>query len=78
MKVLIDNQAALIIIKCGANWRTRYFAVRGHRLNEEHTAGRAELLHCPTKVMLADALTKLATAAVIAILHMAMYGIIPL
>ena len=78
IQVLIDNQAALTITKCGANWRTRYFAVRGHRLHEEHQIGRAELLHCPTKAMLADALTKLAPAPVIQVLHEAMRGrIIP-
>ena len=74
VKVLIDNQAALTIATCGANWRTRYFAVRGHRLHEEHQLGRAELVHCPTKAMLADALTKLAPAPVIAVLHAAMQG----
>ena len=37
--VMVDNQAALTIAKCGANWRTRYFAVRGHRLHEEHERG---------------------------------------
>ena len=77
VKVLIDNQAALTITKCGANWKTRYFAVRGHRLHEEHQAGRAELLHCPTKDMLADTLTKLASAPVIHILHEAMQGRFP-
>ena len=77
VKVLIDNQAALTITKCGANWRTRYFAVRGHRLHEEHQIGRAQLLHCPTKEMLADALTKLASAPVISVLHEAMQGRLP-
>ena len=28
VKVLVDNQAAITITTCGANWRTRYFAVR--------------------------------------------------
>ncbi len=58
ISVLVDNQAALTIAKCGATWRTRYFAVRGARLNEEHLAGSALLKHCPTKIMLADALTQ--------------------
>ena len=35
IKVLIDNKAALTIAMCGAAWRTRYFAVRGHRLHQE-------------------------------------------
>ena len=28
LRVFIANQAALTITKCGANWRTTYFAVR--------------------------------------------------
>ena len=58
---------------CGANWRTRYFAVRGHRLHEEHERGAAELVHCPTAKMIADSLAKLATAPVIQTLHAASY-----
>jgi hypothetical protein len=76
VKVMIDNQAALTIAKCGANWRTRYFAVRGHRLHLEHECGRATLLHCPTAVMIADTLTKLASPVVIEVLHQAMQGIV--
>ena len=52
--------------------------MRGHRLHEEYTVGKVELLHCPTKEMLADALTKLAPAPVIAFLHEAMHGGQPL
>ena len=74
---MIDNKAALTIAMCGAAWRTRYFAVRGHRLHQEYKAGRAELVHCPTKAMLADALTKLAPAPVIQVLHEAMNGFFP-
>ena len=65
VRVMIDNQAALTIAMCGASWRTRYSAVRVHRLHEEHQHGRAELLHCPTKDMLVDTLSKLATSPVI-------------
>ena len=77
IKVLIDNKAALTIAMCGAAWRTRYFAVRGHRLHQEYERGRATLLHCPTKDMLADVLTKLAPAPVIQVLHDAMKGKFP-
>ena len=49
--------------------RTRYFAVRGHRLHEEHQAGRAKLEYCKNDVMLVDALTKLAHAPVLETLH---------
>ena len=52
----------------------QYFAFRGHRLHEEHELGRATLLHCPTKDMLADALTKLSTASVLGVLQEAMQG----
>jgi len=75
--VMIDNQAAITIAENGPNWRTRYFGVRGHRLQEESQAGRAEIMHCPTKDMLADALTKLASVGVIEILHAAMNGAMP-
>ena len=74
VRILIDNKAALTIAECGATWRTRYFAVRGHRLHEEHSTGRAILEHCKTDVMLADALTKLAPAGVISLLHSAMHS----
>ena len=74
---MIDNKAALSIAMCGAAWRTRYFAVRGHRLNQEYNNNRATLLHCPTKDMLADVLTKLAPAPVIQVLHNAMNGVFP-
>ena len=77
VRVLVDNQAAITITKCGANWRTRYFGVRGHRLHEECQIGRAELLHCPTDKMLADALTKLASPNVIQVLLEAMQGRLP-
>ena len=76
-RVLIDNKAALTIAMCGANWRTRYFAVRGHRLYEEHQRGAADLLHCPTQDMIADSLTKLAAAPVIQITQKAMEGVFP-
>ena len=77
LRIFIDSQAALTIAKCGANWRTRYFAVRGHQHHEEHARGAIELLHCPTAGMVADALTKLATAPVIEVLHSAMEGLLP-
>ena len=46
-------------------------------MHEECLIGHCELLHCPTKVMLADALTKLASVQVISVLHEAMAGRIP-
>ena len=68
VRLLVDNKAALTIAECGGSWRTRYFAVRGHRLHEEHVTGRAIIEHCKTELMLADALTKLASAPVVATL----------
>ena len=74
VRLLIDNKAAFTIAECGASWRARYFAVRGHRLHEEYSAGRATLEHCKTDVMLADALTKMAPTSVVCTLHAAMHG----
>ena len=73
VRLLIDNKAALTIAECGATWRTRYFSVRGHRLQEEYAKGRVSLEHCKTDVMVADALTKLAPITVVACLHAAMH-----
>ena len=75
--VLIDNQAALTAATLGATWRTRYYAVRAKRLLEEGAQGRAVLRHCPTKEMIADGLTKLATPDVLKLLHDAVEGRLP-
>jgi hypothetical protein len=75
--VLVDNQAAITITTCGSQWKTRYFGVRGNRLHDECVIGRARLIHCPTKIMLADALTKLAATPVIEVLLDAMKGKLP-
>ena len=77
MQLFIDNKAPLTIAGCGANWRTRYFAVRAHRLHEEIKRGAATLDHCPTDIMVADALTKLGTSNLFHILHEAMAGRFP-
>ena len=77
IEVLIDNAAALKAAMIGPGWRTRYFAVRAKRLLEEGRCERAILKHCPTKAMVAAALTKLATADVISILIEAMEGRLP-
>ena len=75
--VRIDNKAALTAASLGATWRTRYFAVRAKRLLEENAQGRVLMTHCQTKDMVADALTKLATANVIQVLVNAMDGCLP-
>ena len=77
IEVMIDNKAALTAASLGATWRTRYFAVQAQRLLEENQQGRAQLTHCHTKDMVADALTKLATASVIQVLVNAMDGCLP-
>ena len=46
-------------------------------MHHEYEAKRAELLHCPTADMLADALTKLSPSDVIRTLHDAMNGKFP-
>ena len=76
-KLLIDNKAAIAITECGANWRTRYFAVRGKRLHEEHARGSVSLEHCKTGDMIADGLTKLASHPVLETLYQAMAGNLP-
>ena len=53
------------------------FHVRGNRLHDECVIGRASLVHCPTKIMLADALTKLAATPMIEVLLEAMKGNLP-
>ena len=75
--VYIDNKAALTAATLGATWRTRYYAVRARRLLEESRQQRLRIEHCPTADMLADALTKLAAAEVIAKLRSAMIGSLP-
>ena len=74
---MIDNKAALTAASLGATWRTRYYAVRAKRLLEENQQGRVQFKYCPTKEMVADALTKLATANVIQVLVNAMDGRLP-
>ena len=64
VEVMIDNKAALTAASLGATWRTRYYAVRAKRLLEENQQGRVHVKYCPTREMVADALTKLATANV--------------
>ena len=75
--LLLDNAAALAITENGASWRTRYFSVRGARIREEMSSGRLAIGHQPTKEMVADGLTKLATAEVMNNLRAAMGGDFP-
>ena len=77
LEVLIDNKAALTTASLGATWRTRYYAVRAQRLRQEHQAGKIVLTYCPTKLMVADTLTKLATSEVIGVLLAAMNSQLP-
>ena len=74
---MIDNKAALTAASLGATWRTRYYAVRAKRLLEENQQGRVQFKYCQTNEMVADALTKLATANVIQVLVNAMDGHLP-
>ena len=77
IRLLVDNQAALTIASCGSSWRTRYFGVRGRRIQEEHARGSLILEYCKTKAMVADGLTKMGTSPVIEVLHNAMNGVLP-
>ena len=62
--LLVDNKSALTLMRLGGSWRTRYFAIRAVRIMEEISRHRLQLRFCPTGVMAADGLTKLATAQV--------------
>ena len=70
----VDNTAAITIATHGGSWRTRYFAVRGNRINEEIQRKTIVLEHEPTKHMLADAMTKLGTADMLSNVRDAMAG----
>ena len=74
IRVMIDNKAALTAATLGASWRTRYYAVRAARLLEESAQEQVIISHCPTKLMVADGLTKLATAEVLEDLRRVMNG----
>ena len=60
--LMLDNDAAITITEHGPTWRTRYFDVRAARIREEMVAGRLRIGHEPTTTMVADGLTKLASA----------------
>ena len=77
LEVLIDNKAALTTASLGAAWRPRYYAVRAHRLLQEHQAEKIVLAYCPPKLMVADSLTKLATSEAIGVLLAAMDSQLP-
>ena len=68
---------SLTTASLGATRRTRYYAVRAHRLLQEHQAEKIVLTYCPTKLMVADSLTKLATGEVIGVLLAAMDSQLP-
>ena len=75
--LLVDNQSALRVAQFGGSWRTRYFAVRAHRIGQEHAQGHISLRFCPTASMMADGLTKLASAEVMTKLRSCMDGQLP-
>ena len=75
--VLVDNQSALKVAEFGGSWRTRYFATRAHRLGQEHAQGHISLRYCQTAAMMADGLTKLASAEVMTKLRNCMNGELP-
>ena len=70
--LLIDNKSALLLGENGGTWRTRYFAVRAARLQEEHQSGNLILRYCPTASMAADAMTKMGTSQILDNLREAM------
>ena len=76
VRIKADNTAAITIATDGSNWRTRYFSVRGARLNHEILCGSLKLEHEPTLKMLADSLTKLGTGQMLLNTRNAMVGIL--
>ena len=75
--LLVDNKSALKVSELGGTWRTRYFAVRAARLQEESAANRISLRYCPTNDMMADRLTKNASAQVLEKLWECCHGVLP-
>ena len=75
--LLIDNKSALRVSELGGTWRTRYFAIRAARLQEESAADAVSLRYCPTGDMMGDALTKNAGAAVLQRLRECCDGLLP-
>ena len=75
--LLIDNRSALLLGENGGTWRTRYFAVRAARLQQEHQVGNLLLRYCPTAAMRADALTKMGTAVLLENLRLALAAQLP-
>ena len=63
--LLIDNKSALTLFENGGTWRTRYFAIKAARLQQEHQNGNLILRYCPTLLMAADGLTKMGSAIIL-------------
>lgn len=62
--LLVDNKSALTLLRLGGSWRTRYFAIRAARILEVYGQQGLQLRYCPTALMGADGLTKLASGPV--------------
>ena len=73
----VDNRSAIQIAENGGTWRTRYFAVRAARLQQEHGAGNVDIQYCQTDRMVADGLTKMSNASVLSRLREATAGAPP-
>ena len=75
--LLVDNKSALTVMELGGSWRARDFAVRAARIAEEYARGHVQLRYCKTQDMAADGLTKVASAAVLAMLRSCMSAEFP-
>ena len=55
-----DNQAAIHLINNGMSTsdRSRHIHIRNNFVNQFVSSGDIEVVHCPTKLMMADILTK--------------------
>ena len=75
--LLVDNKSAITVAENGGTWRTRYFAVRAARLQQEHQVGNVQLRYCKTAEMAADGLTKFGTQQMVETLRKCMWGDLP-
>ena len=70
----LGQQVRAALLRLGGSWRTRYFAIRAARILEMHAKEALQVRYCPTGVMGADGLTKLASGTVMGGLRDILHG----
>ena len=60
MNIYEDNMAAIHLVSNGMSTsdRSRHIHIRNNFVNQFVSSGDIEVVHCPTKLMIADILTK--------------------